>query len=99
MPERRAIQTVTTLFGALFLGVGILGFIPGITTHYGDLDFAGHDSGAELLGLFLYGLLIDKDSGANFAPFNTWDDWLHFSLGILMILLGYLLGRAVRRPV
>ena len=57
MPERRAIQTVTMLFGAFFLGIGILGFVPGITTHYGDLKFAGHHSGAELLGLFQVSIL------------------------------------------
>ena len=140
MPERSGLQTVTMLYGAVFLIIGILGFIPGITSHYGDLDFAGDDSGAELLGLFqtsillnlvhvlfgigglalartwtgsrayllgggviylglwLYGLLVDKDSEANFIPFNTADDWLHFTLGVTMILFGYLLGLG-RRPL
>ena len=140
MPERSSLQTVTMFYGAVFLIIGILGFIPGITSHYGDLDFAGDDSGAELLGLFqtsillnlvhvlfgigglalartwtgsrayllgggviylglwLYGLLVDKDSEANFIPFNTADDWLHFTLGVTMILFGYLLGLG-RRPL
>jgi hypothetical protein len=43
--------------GAVFLAVGVLGFIPGITTHYGDLSFAGHDSGAKLLGIFQVSIL------------------------------------------
>ena len=140
MRERTAIQTITMVYGAVFLAVGILGFIPGITTHYGDMTFAGHDSGAKLLGLFqvsilhnlvhvlfgiaglavarswegsraymvgggviylglwLYGLLVDKSSGGNFVPFNTADDWLHFGLGVSMILLGYLVTRG-SRPV
>jgi Domain of unknown function (DUF4383) len=35
-------QLLTTLIGATFILVGILGFIPGITSHlYGGLDFAG----------------------------------------------------------
>ncbi|MGQ0624607.1 MAG: DUF4383 domain-containing protein [Sporichthyaceae bacterium] len=41
--------------GAVFLLVGILGFIPGIVTNYDELQFAGHDMDsemAELLGLF-----------------------------------------------
>jgi hypothetical protein len=38
--------------GLVFLLVGILGFIPGVTTHYSDLAFAGHDSSAKLLGIF-----------------------------------------------
>jgi hypothetical protein len=37
----------------VFLLVGILGFIPGITTHYADMTFAGHDSMAKLLGVFM----------------------------------------------
>ena len=40
-----------TLVGTAFLVVGVLGFVPGITTHYGQLTFAGHASGARLLGL------------------------------------------------
>ena len=40
-----------------FLAVGILGFIPGITTHYGDIQFAGHDSDAKLLGVFQVSVL------------------------------------------
>ncbi len=38
--------------GLVFLLVGIAGFIPGITSNYDELEFAGPDSGAELLGLF-----------------------------------------------
>jgi hypothetical protein len=131
---RRLAQVV----GALFLLVGVLGFIPGITTHYGDMGFAGHHSGAQLLGLFqvsvlhnivhllfgvaglalsrtsasafsylvgggaiyvvlwLYGLLVDKGSAANFVPLDTADDWLHLLLGLGMIALG-LIGRAASR--
>ncbi|WP_344632869.1 DUF4383 domain-containing protein [Streptomyces glaucosporus] len=130
-----ALSNAAKIVGAIFLGVGILGFIPGITTDYGDMTFAGHHSDAHLLGIFkvsilhnlvhlafgvaglamarsaagarafligggliylllwLYGLIIDKDSGANFVPLNTADDWLHFLLGVGMIGLGTLLGR------
>ncbi|NUO58363.1 MAG: DUF4383 domain-containing protein [Hamadaea sp.] len=125
-----ALQTAAGLFGAVFLLVGVLGFIPGITTNYGDMTFAGHDSGAELLGVFqvsvlhnivhllfgvaglamartlggarvfligggaiylvlwIYGLVVDMGADANFVPFNTADNWLHFGLGIAMIALG-----------
>jgi arginine exporter protein ArgO len=38
--------------GAVFLLVGILGFIPGITTDYDTMTFAGHESEAKLLGIF-----------------------------------------------
>jgi Domain of unknown function (DUF4383) len=35
----------------------VLGFIPGITTNFGDLSFAGHDSDARLFGLFQVSIL------------------------------------------
>ena len=55
--DRSPAQTVAKLVGVTFLLVGVLGFIPGITTHYGDLKFAGEDSGAKLLGLFQVSIL------------------------------------------
>lgn len=129
------VQAAAALVGAVFLLVGVLGFIPGITTDYDSLEAAGHESHAKLLGIFqvsvlhnivhllfgaaglamarsastaraflvgggaiylvlwLYGLVIDKTSQANFVPLNTADDWLHFVLGIGMIALGVVLGR------
>ncbi|MDX5310115.1 MAG: DUF4383 domain-containing protein [Rhodococcus sp. (in: high G+C Gram-positive bacteria)] len=132
---RTPVQTAALAVGVVFLLVGILGFIPGITTNYDTMTFAGHESEALLLGIFevsilhnivhllfgvagvamartvgaarsyligggiiylvlwLYGLIIDKDSSANFVPVNSADDWLHFVLGVSMIALGYLLTR------
>ncbi|KIR62235.1 MULTISPECIES: DUF4383 domain-containing protein [Micromonospora] len=134
-PVRRAAATV----GVVFLLVGLLGFVPGITTDFGDLRFAGHGSGAKLLGVFqvsvlhnavhlafglaglalsrtwdgartfligggaiylvlwLYGLVVDHGSGANFIPVNNADNWLHLVLGAGMIALGVLTTRD-RRP-
>ena len=51
MREWTRAQAAAGVIGLLFLGVGILGFIPGITTDYDDLGFANHD-GARLVGLF-----------------------------------------------
>jgi hypothetical protein len=139
--ERTPVEMLATLVGATFLLVGILGFIPGITSNlYGGLDFAGHDSEAKLLHIFqtswlhnivhlgfgiaglalartwagartyligggiiylalwLYGLITGQESGANFVPMNTADDWLHFGLGIGMITLGFVTTRE-RRPL
>ncbi|MBT2443761.1 DUF4383 domain-containing protein [Streptomyces sp. ISL-36] len=136
--SRTPVQQAALLVGAVFLLVGVLGFIPGITTDYDTLKFAEHHSDAKLLGVFqvsilhnlvhllfgfagiamagaastartfligggviylvlwLYGLLIDRDSGANFVPVNTADNWLHLALGLAMVALGVLLGRAHR---
>jgi hypothetical protein len=43
--------------GIVFLVVGILGFIPGVTTNYDQMAFAGHMSGAMLLGVFQVSIL------------------------------------------
>jgi hypothetical protein len=130
------VNTAAMIVGVVFVLVGILGFVPGITAHYGDLGFAGHGSGAKLLGIFqvsilhnivhllfglagiaagraapsaargylvgggviylvlwIYGLVIDKASSANFVPVNNADNWLHLLLGVGMIALGLALGR------
>ena len=131
------IQKAAAAVGAVFLLVGVLGFIPGITTDYAAMKIAGDESDALLIGVFevsvlhnvvhllfgaaglamartwngarayligggavylvlwLYGLLIDKTSPANFVPVNTADDWLHFLLGAGMVALGVFLGRNV----
>lgn len=52
--------------------------------------------GLVYLALWLYGLFIDHDSSANFIPVNTADNWLHFVLGLGMVLLGVVLTRRRR---
>ncbi|MDX3452194.1 DUF4383 domain-containing protein [Streptomyces sp. ME02-8801-2C] len=54
---RTPVQQAALLVGAVFLLVGILGFIPGITTDYDTMKFASHDSGAQLLGIFQVSIL------------------------------------------
>ena len=49
---RTNVQKASMVVGAVFLLVGILGFVPGITGNYDQLGFAGHHSEAMLLGLF-----------------------------------------------
>ncbi|SCG60070.1 DUF4383 domain-containing protein [Micromonospora inositola] len=51
------IQPVAAAVAAVFVLIGVLGFVPGVTTHYGDLTFAGHHSEAKLLGLFQVSVL------------------------------------------
>jgi hypothetical protein len=127
------IRTAAMVVAAVFLLVGVAGFIPGVTTEYDGMTFAGHESTAMLLGVFhvsilhnivhllfgfvlartvsgatafligggavylvlwLYGLVIDLDSAANFVPLNTADNWLHLILGVGMIGLGLALRRS-----
>lgn len=54
---RTNVQKAALAIGAVFLLVGILGFIPGITSNVDQLSFAGHHSGAMLLGLFQVSVL------------------------------------------
>ena len=54
---RAPVQQAALLVGLVVLVVGALGFIPGITTDYGSLEFASHESGAELFGLFQVSIL------------------------------------------
>jgi hypothetical protein len=137
--SRSLVRTAALVVASVFVLVGILGFIPGITTDYSTMTFAGHESEAKLLGVFqvsvlhnivhllfgvagfvmartvagarsyligggavylvlwLYGLVIDHDSAANFVPVNSADNWLHLFLGIGMIALGLLTTRDTRR--
>jgi 4-hydroxybenzoate polyprenyltransferase len=132
---RSPIRTAALAVAAVFLLVGVLGFIPGITTDYDTMTFAGHHSDAKLLGVFevsvlhnivhllfgvagfalartvsgarayligggvvyfvlwIYGLIVDQNTDANFVPFNDADNWLHLLLAIGMVGLGVLLGR------
>lgn len=60
-PVGRSMTTTTqkgaAAVGVVFLLVGILGFVPGITSDYDGMEFAGHESTAELLGLFQVSIL------------------------------------------
>ena len=49
---RTNVQKASMVVGAVFLLVGVLGFVPGITSNFEELSFAGHHSEAMLLGLF-----------------------------------------------
>lgn len=51
------VQTAAGAVAAVFLLVGIAGFVPGLTTNVGEIPFAGHHSDAQLLGLFQVSVL------------------------------------------
>ena len=54
---RTAVQKAALGVGAVFLLVGVLGFIPGVTTNYDTMSFASHHSEAKLLGIFQVSIL------------------------------------------
>lgn len=51
------VQAAAALVGVAFLVVGVMGFIPGITADRDSLAAAGHESHAELFGLFQVSVL------------------------------------------
>lgn len=137
--RRQPISMAAAVVGAVFLVVGVLGFIPGITTDYDGMTFAGPESTAMLFGVFqvsilhnivhllfgvaglamaarataalaflvgggviylvlwLYGLIIEQNSDANFVPVNTADNWLHLVLGVGMVGVGLALRPSIER--
>ena len=56
---RTDVQNVGMGVGIVLLVVGVLGFIPGITTQYSELRFFGPDSRAMFLNLFQVSMLLN----------------------------------------
>jgi hypothetical protein len=55
--DRDTLRTVARLVAIVFLAVGVLGFVPGITTDYSSMGAAGTGSMAMLLGVFQVSVL------------------------------------------
>jgi hypothetical protein len=83
---------VSVLHNIVHLLYGVVGLLLARTATTARIYLLG--GGVIYLILWLYGLVTDKMSNANFVPFNRADDWLHFALGVGMIGLGLFLGRA-----
>lgn len=85
MTNRTPLQVAALVVGAVFLLVGILGFIPGITTNYDDLGFIGHESEAKLLGIFQVNIvhnIVHLLFGVfGFAAAKTWQGSRLFLIG------------------
>ncbi|WP_459793061.1 DUF4383 domain-containing protein [Arthrobacter sp. AD-310] len=56
---RTDVQNAGMGVGILLLLVGILGFVPGVTTQYSELMFLGPDSHAMFLGVFQVSMLLN----------------------------------------
>ncbi|MFE2752744.1 DUF4383 domain-containing protein [Actinosynnema sp. NPDC059335] len=55
--RRRPVQGLSLFVGVVFLLVGILGFVPGVTGDLGGIGFAGPHSEAMLFGVFQVSVL------------------------------------------
>lgn len=92
---KEPIQLAAAAVGAVFLLVGVLGFVPGITTNYDDLQFAGHHSQSELLGIFQVSILHNfvhlLFGVAGLAMARTWNSSKTFLVGGGAVYLALLL--------
>lgn len=124
-----AVQCAAILIGSLLLALGVLGFVPGITTNTESLSWLDHQSSAAVFGVFavsvlhnlfhigvgLAGLVFARTyarartyllvGGATFLGLwvylligghsaDTSDMWLHFGLGVAMVILAVTLAGA-----
>lgn len=117
-PKYMAVQAAALLVACGFLVIGVLGFIPGVTTAgklFGVFAVSGLDNvlhlvssfvgfalartyaasrayflggGLVYLALWLHGLLV----GSGLLPVNAADNWLHFGVGAVMVILGLTLA-------
>ncbi|GAA2866353.1 DUF4383 domain-containing protein [Streptosporangium fragile] len=96
---RSPLQLAALIVGIVFLLVGILGFIPGITANTGDLELAGPGSDAMLLGIFevsiLHNVVHLLFGVAGIALSRTWAGARNFLIGggivyLLLFLYGLL---------
>jgi hypothetical protein len=92
--ELLGIFQVSVLHNIVHLLFGVAGLALSRTISCSRTFLVG--GGAIYLLLWLYGLIIDRDSDANFVPLDSADNWLHFGLGVAMITLGLLLSRERR---
>ena len=73
------VQKAALAVGAVFLAVGPLGFVPGITSNYEQLTFAGHHLDAAHLGIFNVSVLHNL---------------VHLAFGVAGIALAHTLNSA-----
>lgn len=81
---------VSGLHNALHLAFGVIGLLSARSYVGSRLYLLG--GGTAYLALWVYGVLIDHGSRANFVPLNNADNWLHLGLGAGMLLLGLTLS-------
>ena len=84
---------VSVLHNVVHLAFGVVGLLASRTARSARLFLLV--GGVVYALLWVYGLVVDRDSTANVVPLNSADNWLHLVLAVGMIALGLVLGRGV----
>src|SRR3712207_289672 len=104
MRDRHPVQLAALASGAVFLLVGILGFIQGITTSFSTMTFAGHESDAMRLGVVEVSVLHSSVrllfGGAGIAMCRTIADARNYLVGAGAIyLVRFLYGLVIDHEI
>lgn len=95
------VQRAAGAVGIVFLLVGILGFLPGVTSNLDTLKLFGHESDAKLLGIFevsvLHNVVHLLFGVAGLAMAKTWSTAKTFLIGggaiyLVLAIFGALIG-------
>ena len=98
---RTDVQNAGMGVGILLMLVGILGFVPGITSQYSTLMFLGPDSHAMFLGVFQVSMLLNivqlAIGATGWAMSRTEDGARNFLLGagalyVVLAIFGFIVG-------
>lgn len=98
---RTDIQNAGMAVGILLMLVGILGFVPGITTQYSELMFLGPASHAMFLGVFQVSMLLNivqlAIGATGWAMSRTEHGARNFLLGagalyVVLAIFGFIVG-------
>lgn len=83
---------VSVVHNLAHLAFGVVGLVLADTYRRARAYLVG--GGLIYLGLGLYGLLGDPSGPRNVLPLNNADNWLHFGVGVVMVLFGVTLAGA-----
>ncbi|BBX06250.1 hypothetical protein MAIC_10530 [Mycolicibacterium aichiense] len=81
---------VSVVHNLVHLAFGVAGLVLARTFARARAYLIG--GGLIFLGLWIYGLLIDLSGPRNVLPLNEADNWLHLTIGVVMVVLGLTLA-------
>lgn len=83
---------VSVLLNFIHIALGIAGLMLAHTFARSRAYLLG--GGLLVIGLWIWGLLVNPGSTANVLPVNNADNWLHLGIGVTMVVLALTLAGA-----